>query len=266
MSDQAVETELGRISFERLGSGPDLVILHSLLTDRLAFGPVVPRLAERLRVNLVDLPGFGQSSPVSPHIDAYADAIGSFLAAGGFDPSRTTLLGNGLGSFIGLATAIRHGSLFDRLCLVGCGVRFPEQARETFATMAQRAEDGGMQAVVDVAVERIFPPPYLEAHPEVRQERKRVLMKTDPPAFVSACRALQRVDYRAEAGEVRNETLIVVGSDDGATPPTMARELHASIVNAQLEEMEGVGHAPQLQAPDRFLETVEGFLSRQEER
>lgn len=261
-----VDIPNGRISFEQEGTGPDLVVLHSLLTDRRAFEAVVPALADRFRVNLVDLPGFGKSAQVGFAIDAHADAVGAFFEAGEFDPTRTVLLGNGLGAFIALGTAVRHGDRFERLCLVGCGARFSEPARETFATMARRVEEGGMEAVSDAAVRRIFPDTYLEAHPEVRAERRRVLANTDPGAFVGGCLALQRVDYRGEAETVANPTLVLVGSEDRATPPAMARELRDRIPGADLIEIDGVGHAPQMQAPDRFLQALEGFLYPGRER
>lgn len=266
MTVQAVGIPEGRVSFERVGTGPDLVILHSLLTDRRAFEAVVLTLAERHRVNLVDLPGFGDSTRVGPSIDAYADAIGAFLEAGGFDPSATALLGNGLGAFVALGTAVRHGGCFDRLCLVGCGARFPEPARDTFGTMAGSVREGGMEAVVDVAVRRIFPDAYLEAHPEVRAERRAVLMDTDPDAFVTACRALQEADYESEAGGVANRTLVLVGSEDGATPPAMAVDLTERVPGAELVEIEGVGHAPQMQAPEAFVAALDGFLDPGKER
>lgn len=261
MSRRVIETAHGRVSWEESGRGPVLVMLHSLLTDRRAFDPVLERLADRNRVVLVDLPGFGESSLAAPNIDAYADAIGAFLSAAEFDPGLTVLLGNGLGAFTALGTAIRHGHLFQRLCLVGCGVVFPPPARDTFGAMAERVRAGGMSAVVDVAVRRIFPDAHLQAHPELFEPRRDVLMRTDPEAFIRACRALQEVDYREEARRVRNPTLIVVGSDDGATPPAMAREVHTLIPTSSLREIEGVGHAPQLQEPTRFLQTVGAFLS-----
>ena len=45
------------------GSGRDLVLLHSLLSDRSAFDQVVPALAKTYRLTLVNLPGYGNSSP-----------------------------------------------------------------------------------------------------------------------------------------------------------------------------------------------------------
>ena len=41
----------------------DLVVLHSLLADRHAFDPVLPALAAKHRVTLINLPGFHGSQP-----------------------------------------------------------------------------------------------------------------------------------------------------------------------------------------------------------
>lgn len=260
MTIETFETARGPVSVERFGDGPDLVMLHSLLSDRHVFDPVVPALARRWRVNLVDLPGFGATGRVDVGIDNFADVIGALLEAGGFDPSTTAVLGNGLGGFVALGTAVRHGDLFDRLVLVGCGAAFPEPAKEAFRTMASRVDAAGMESVLEIAVRRIFTEDYLEANPEAGEERRRVLRRTDPVAFGTACLSLVDLDYRDQSEAIANPTLIVVGSDDEATPPALGRDLAGRIPGARFLELSGVAHAPQLQDPEAFLEAVGSFL------
>ena len=48
------------------GKGRDLVLLHSLLSDRTAFDRIAPRLAQQRRLWLINLPGFGASAPAGP--------------------------------------------------------------------------------------------------------------------------------------------------------------------------------------------------------
>ena len=50
-----------RLHVERLGSGPDLVLLHGWALHGGAWAPVAKRLAPRFRVHVVDLPGHGLS-------------------------------------------------------------------------------------------------------------------------------------------------------------------------------------------------------------
>lgn len=261
MTLETIRTPFGPVSFERLGSGPDLVLLHSLLSDRHVFDPVVPSLAEHWTVTLVDLPGFGHTPRVEVGIDRYADVVGAVLEEGGHDPQRTSVLGNGLGAFVALGAAVRHGDRFDRLVLAGCGAWFPEPAKDTFRAMIDRVSDGGMDAVLDVAVARIFTADFLDAHPEMGAARREVLRRTDPAAFVDACRSLVELDYRDAARSITNPTLVIVGSDDAATPPVLGRDLADRIPAANYVELPGIAHAPQLQDPDGFLSRVVPFLS-----
>jgi 3-oxoadipate enol-lactonase len=242
------------------GDGPDLVLLHSLLTDRGVWDRVVPDLARGRRVWQVDLPGYGGSAPAPPDIAAYADRVAGFLADREL-PATTAVVGNGLGAAVALALAVRHSTRFDRLVLAGGAAVFPDESKQAFATMAQRARDSGMAAVVDLAVRRIFTDDYLAAHPDELEERRAVLLRADPEAFATACTALQAMDMRADLAGVRNPTLVVVGDQDRATPPERARELVEGMPDAQLVLLRDCAHAPQLQHPKDFLAAIESFLA-----
>src|SRR3954462_7613072 len=60
------------LDVEHRGSGPDLVMLHSLLADRSAFDRVAPLLSKKHRVWLVNLPGYGDSPPDGTSVEDYA--------------------------------------------------------------------------------------------------------------------------------------------------------------------------------------------------
>jgi 3-oxoadipate enol-lactonase len=92
---------------EIVGEGPDLVLLHSLLTDRTSYAALAARLAPQRRLTLVNMPGFGASPPAEP-LAGYADRIADLLDELGLSP-ETDVLGNGLGGFVGLTLALRHG-------------------------------------------------------------------------------------------------------------------------------------------------------------
>lgn len=257
MTTQAsLDTDQGRVSYADTGSGAPLVILHSLLTDRRAFDGVVPLLPGR--VITLDLPGYGLSDRSDPSIEAFADQMAAAVAELCDEPA--TVMGNGLGAFVALGLAIRHPGLVDRLILVGAGATFPEPARPAFANMARLVETSGMAAVTPTALRRIFTERYLESHPEDAAERGRVLDTVDPEAFVAGCRALQQVDFTDGASKLAIPTLIVVGEEDQATPPAMAATLDALLPDSRVVLLPGIAHAPQLQAPDRFIKTIASFL------
>ena len=142
------------------------------------------------------------------------------------------------------------------------GAAFPDAGRAAFRTMAEKASAGGMNAIVDIAVNRIFHPAYLAAHPHAIEERRAVLRKLDPGAFAACCRALETMDLRPGLGAIRNPTLVIVGALDLATPPPLGSELAAGVKGARFVEIPECGHCPPLEAPDKLLAILAPFLAR----
>src|SRR5260370_23195065 len=114
----------GGLTAARAGSGRDLVILHSLLTDRHAFDPVLPQLSRRFRVTLPNLPGFHGSAPVEGKLYAYVNWVARAFAALeiGSDP---ILVGNGFGGTVPLAFALGHPERAGSLGLCDRAPGFP---------------------------------------------------------------------------------------------------------------------------------------------
>ena len=253
-----------RTEVEREGGGPPLVLLHSLLTDLRAFDEIVPDLAKANTVFRIALPGFGGSVPMSgngtgPTIDALADqlvAVMTKLDCG----SESTVMGNGLGAFASVAMAVRHGSRFRGLIVANGGAAFSAERSAAFGTMSALVAQDGMGRVVDTAVQRIFPPEYLAAHPEAVSQRRAVLEGIDARAFADWCRALAVMDLRPDLGRITNPTLVIAGERDDTTPAAMSEELATGIPGAALGTIAGCGHCPQLQRPAELVEVVTSFL------
>ena len=66
---------------------------------------------------------------------------------------------------------------------------------------------------------------------------------------------------KSRSERVRVPVLILVGSQDEATPPLMSRELASLLPDARLNVLDGCAHVPQLQDPAGFLAAVNAFLS-----
>ena len=246
-----------QFEIEQTGSGRDLLLFHSLLTDPGSFAAIVPALSRTRRVTLVSLPGFGRSTAAGPSIEDSADRLAHLLATLGEQPD---VLGNGYGGFVAVALAARHGAKLGKLVLADTGAAFPEAGRAPFRAMAEAVEKGGMAAIVDTAVRRIFPEAYLASHPEAISERREILLRANTASFAAACRALAKLDLRPELARIRNPPLVVVGALDAATPLVLARELASGISGAKLLELPGCGHCPPLQQPQEFVAAIAPFL------
>ena len=248
-----------RLTAQAGGQGRPLVLLHSLLADRTSFDRVAGTLAATHHVIALDLPGFGASDFVDGGLDAVADRVAAAIAALQL-PEPPILLGNGYGGFVALTAAIRHPALARRLVLADCGAAFSDPGRAAFNGMAAAADKGGLAAVADVAMRRLFAPEYQALHPELIAQRKERFLALAPRTFRSACLALSGLDLRDQLSSVQVPVLVLVGEADEATPPPMAKELAAGLPNAQLQILAGCAHVPQLQAPQLFLDAIAEFI------
>ncbi len=249
----------GALTAVRTGSGPDIAILHSLLADRHAFDPVLPKLAEKHRVTLFNLPGFhGSQPPVLALMDAYVASIQDGFQEFGLAPD-TILIGNGFGGTIALAFAIAHPESISKLIVCDAAAQFPPQGKDQFAAMAQKVADGGLGSIAEVAAKRVFSPGYLAAHPEKIEERKAVLLGIAPAAFQAACKILQETDLVPLLSHVRVPTLVICGSEDQATPPALNRQIAEGVAGSNYVELPGCGHCPPLEQPEKFISAIAEF-------
>jgi len=248
------------VQHDQTGNGPGLLLLHSLLTDLTVFDAVRGPLAASRRVTRINLPGFGRSTPVAlESVGDHADHVARVMDALDLGPD-TAVFGNGFGAFVAAELAIRHGARFDRLILADVVPAFPEAARTPFRVMAEKVSAGGMQAVLDTAIGRMFPPEFAAAHAATVAARKHALAGVEPGCFARACLALASLDLKPRLGDIRNPTLVACGALDQTTPPVLARELAAHIPGAAYREIQGAGHCPMLEQPEALVELVWEFL------
>jgi pimeloyl-ACP methyl ester carboxylesterase len=248
-----------RVEYRQEGRGRSLLLLHSLLTELTVFDGVAPALAAARGATRINLAGFGASAPaVLESVADHADQVAHVMDALGLAPD-TDVFGNGFGAFVALELAARHGARLRRLIVADALAAFPEPARVPFRLMAEKVLTGGMAAVLDTAIGRMFPAPFAAAHPEVIAARRSALAAVDPACFARACLALAGLDLGPRLGAIRNPVLVACGALDQTTPPALARELASSIAGARYEEIGGCGHCPMLEQPEALVRLIEAF-------
>ena len=260
MQLQQLSAGHGALTAVRTGRGRDLVILHSLLTDRHAFDPVLEALAAKFRVTLFNLPGFHGSEPaLTALLDAYIARIEDGFQEWGID-SDAILLGNGFGGTLALAFAIDHPERLAKLVLCDAAPGFPEQGKQAFKAMAEKVAAGGLGSIAEIAAKRVFSPKYLAAHPQTIEEHKTVLLEIDPKAFCDACAILVAANLVPLLHKLQKPTLVVCGESDQATPPALNKLIADKVAGAKYVELPGCGHCPPLEQPEQFLAAIKGFV------
>jgi len=249
-----------QVEYTQTGTGADLLLLHSLLTELSVFEQVLRSLAASRRVTCINLPGYGASEPAGfISVADYADHVARTMDALQL-PETTDVFGNGFGAFVALELAIRHGARLARLLVADTAATFPDPARLPFRGMAEKVRANGIQAVLDTAIARMFPAQFQAAHPDVVARRKAMLAPANAECFARACLALAALDLRPQLGGIRNPTLVLCGALDQTTPPALAQEVARAIRGALYREISGSGHCPMLEQPEALVTELDAFL------
>jgi pimeloyl-ACP methyl ester carboxylesterase len=267
------------------GSGPPLLLIHGLAGSYLNWMSVADRLAITHRVWALDLRGFGLT-PLGRGQKATLEAnqalIQGFLEQVVGGPA--ILVGNSMGGRLSLQVAASRPDLVSRLVLVDPAAPNPTLGGVdgivilAFAAMlAPAAEPYMRRRVQRTGVERVLrttlsiccedptriPPHVYQAHLEMAQRRLEEMPWAER-ALVQAARSLLKLIFRPKAynrvlPRVQAPTLVIHGARDRLVPLAAARELVRRRPDWQLEVLEGVGHVPMLETPDRFLLAINSY-------
>ncbi|WP_446216253.1 alpha/beta fold hydrolase [Micromonospora sp. IBHARD004] len=129
-----------RLWYEIHGTGRPLVLLHGGYGAVEMFAPILPALAERRQVILVDLQGHGRTADVDRPLrfESMADDVAALIRH--LDLPEADLLGYSLGGGVALRTAIQHPGLVRRLALVSSPCKRQGWYPEVLAAMATQDE------------------------------------------------------------------------------------------------------------------------------
>ena len=250
---------------ETVGAGPPLVLLHGWAMHGGLFAPLVPALAERYRVSVVDLPGHGHSAPVLPYT---LDAIVAAIAAQ-FDETdeRVTILGWSFGGAIAMRWALLHPEHVARLLLVCATPRFTASDDWPHAMApAMLAKFGDELTVAYRLTLQRFLSLQVQGSDEGRATlaalRAQLSARGEPSraTLKSALRVLTETDVRTDARSITAPTLIVTGERDTLVPTAAGAWLARTIPGARHVAIAGAAHAPFLSHPRAFNDAIAEFL------
>lgn len=273
------ETLHGRsVTYAEAGEGPVLLLIHGMGGTFENWQEVVVPLSRHHRVIAPDLPGHGASGPGGGDysIGAFAAGLRDLLLALGH--KRATVVGHSLGGGIAMQFAYQFPEMVERLVLVSSGGLGPEVSPILRAATLPGADlfisaTAAVGSKIVPALARGLAMLGLRPSADLHEVIRGYGTLTDPvrrTAFLATVRAVlgtggQMVDatdrlYLAEAMPL----LIVWGADDPIIPAHHGEDAHDHIPGSRLEIFDGVGHLPQVEAPLRFVTTLEEFLEQTE--
>jgi pimeloyl-ACP methyl ester carboxylesterase len=246
-----------RIAYERHGDGQPLVLVHGGSKPQY-WMPVVPRLADEYAVVVPHRRGHGESGENGSYgLEKEVEDISAVLDAIDGDPA---LFGHSFGGLVALETA--RFTPVDRLVAYEPGVlvdEYREQA-DLAAKMQAELDAGDPVEATKVYVREVIHggdvddlDAWLEAWPPW-------------PGLADIAENITRMNraiesYRLpETLDIEAPTLLLTGTEGPPHLRESVREVHAALPDSRLVEFDGVSHAGPVEAPDRVLGAVRGFV------
>jgi pimeloyl-ACP methyl ester carboxylesterase len=267
-----IEIEGNKLRFIKTGSGPTLVLLHTLRTQLDLFAKMVPELAKQFTVYALDYPGHGYSDIPKARYDAafFAASVEGFLQK--LDLRDVTLAGVSIGGAIPLIIAARHnprvtrvvavnpydyfkGRGMARSSILGWIVTYASLIPVVGETVMRLRNFIIMQAVLrgGVAQAKNIPPPLM---------KEMYLVGNRPGhyrAFLSLLRNAESWETATkDYGRITVPVLLVWGDRDWARPPEREHD-RALIPGARMETVKGGGHFLAFDKPQELRDLIIQF-------
>lgn len=234
---------MGSIAVHRYGNerGRPLLVLHPLACSGEIWASAGHLVAPAGRAIVApDLPGRlpdeVRSLSIAQLAAAAADVVGQL------GPEPVDVVGMSMGGCVALHLAIEYPQLVRSLTLADTTSDYGQNRVGAWEERAVMAEQSSREELLDFQLSRWFSDAFLAANPAECARVARIFTATSPSAHAACCRALGAFDVTGRLGAVRAPTLVLVGEEDYATPPAMARTLAAGIDGATLRVLEHVRH------------------------
>ena len=251
----------GKVSFQTIGSGKNLVLVHGWGVNSAIWQPVIEELSQSYCVHLVDLPGFGHNPEITDYsLAAIADSILEKL------PENAVWCGWSLGGLIATYIAHQFPDRVEKLIQVCASLKFVEQGEwlgvkeEVFElfkvgvakspvktlnrflsiqAMGSESVKGDISTIKNLLVEQPVP---------------------SVSALIGGLDLLNEVDLRDEFSQLTMPTLSLFGALDTLVPVANIEAVARLYASNQQVIFEHSSHAPFISESERFKTILIDFI------
>ena len=269
-SPNLVSTDLARLHVRRTGSGPPVVLWHSLFADSRSWGPLVDVLARDRTVYTIDGPSHGKSEAVHRDFtfeECVAAADQALDRLGLTEP--VDWVGNAWGGHIGIRLATAERCRLRTLTTIGTPVQaftLGEKLTKGWPLVQSFRLVGPIGFLKKQLSDSLLGSEAVAAQPDHAATVVASFAEADRNGMVHAMRSMMmhRAGIEDLLPRIAVPTLVMSVRDDAmGWRPDEARETCAAIPDCRVEAVAGGGHvAPLLVDRDRIAALLNDFWNK----
>jgi pimeloyl-ACP methyl ester carboxylesterase len=272
---RSVEVDGVRLRYIVAGSGPPLVLLHTLRTQLDLFQRVIPALARRYQVYALDLPGHGHSDiPAAEYTaDLFIDTVAGFLQQ--LQIEQAVLVGESIGATTALGLAARRHPRVRAVVAISTYDYDRGRGARRASALARLLFSVNDVPVLGGTVMRLRSYPIVKAVFEGGLHRLEALpgplaremyQVGNRPGHYRAFMSLVHhwptwEAVRERYGDIACPVLLLYGDHDWSRPEERA-ETARRIPGAEIRTVKNAGHFLSFDAPQDMIEQVVEFVER----
>jgi 3-oxoadipate enol-lactonase len=238
---------------------PVVMLSNSLGSTLAMWDPQIASLTARYRVLRYDNRGHGQSdvAPGPYSIDRIATDARELIE--GLELGPVLWCGLSMGGMAGMWLAANAPHVLRRAVLANTSPLIgPKDIWNQRIAMAERE---GMEPLAKIVVQRWLTAPYMAVHPDVAAGLTAMIASIPAPGYIAAAAAVRDLDLRDSLSRIGLPVLVIAGSQDPSTPPSMGEQIASGIPGARLAVLEAA-HLSNIEQPDEFNRLLHDFFAQ----
>ncbi|MDI9244292.1 alpha/beta hydrolase [Marinobacter sp. CHS3-4] len=245
--------------------GDTIVMIHGFGANKDNWTRLARQLTDEFNVYAVDLPGHGDSSKpldIGYHFDEQAVRLERILSQ--LNLGRFHMMGNSMGGAITALYAARYPDqiqsavLFDPAGIWAYESDLSEQMVAGDNPLIPTKE-GDLEKLIDFALEEkpFVPWPVYS----VMEEKAIANKEVNTVIFNDIRDSTMAAQFQESITAIEAPVLIIWGKEDRITDPRNADVFVQQIPDARKVMLDGIGHAPMIEAPEESAELFRLFLA-----
>jgi pimeloyl-ACP methyl ester carboxylesterase len=240
-----------------------LLLLHAFPLNARMWEGQLPLAESGWRVVAPQLRGFdgGAGDPPAASVDDYAGDVIDLLD--GLHIKQAVIGGLSMGGYVAFALLRLAARYVQGLVLADTRSQADTPDGVAGRTrLLQVIQDKGPSAVADEMIPKLLGETTRSTRPAVVELVRALAVANSSDAIAGAIRALMtRPDSTPLLPSIHVPALVIVGDEDGLTPPPASEEMHRAIAGSELVRIPQAGHLSNLEQPELFNAALAAFLT-----